>query len=449
MSRIYWYYVAVTGTLVAMSMSLLVAGLLQRNGTAPLVTGVVTSLFTVPVFTLLVGVALRPLRVGDGFLRVPTGFGVTSVPLDRVAGVGLIYRYAPGTRSPAGWALRVWDGDKIVPIGRWIVVAWKNPHDPKRRMRLVVKRDWTLPLAHEDSRYLSASKPGRIARRIYDSALLWQGPNGPLVREALEKKVTYNPNALEHLAAWWSPDGSMGRAAGLPPVDPSKADLAAVILVPRSRKVLGFVVAVGGFVASLVVGSVVSSIDNAYAVSTPTGTQKLLLGVGIGIIVVGTVASLFFAAVLWRRPRTGTPTSHEAPPTLVKGNGEAQGGQGSVPPAVATAIPQPSAEVRRARRRVAIVTLAAIPVWVVAGLLTALMLGHVGHLADGETCASVLGHPIHPSSACDAWRHHQLLTFLWPASLLAMVIVALFVAQMRALRAQVRLARRAQNGVNG
>jgi hypothetical protein len=150
-------------------------------------------------------------------VRIPRGFRTSVISLSTLTGVGLIYRYTVQSRSPAGWTLCVWDeSGKMLSIPRWIVVAWTATSAPGiKRRYFAISRNWSLPLAHEDSAYLAASKPGRTATRIYEAALTWQGRLGPLTTRALEKTVVFDPDARTQMAAWWSPDGTMGRAQGL------------------------------------------------------------------------------------------------------------------------------------------------------------------------------------------------------------------------------------------
>ncbi len=447
MSRILWFYLCLNGLYVAGGIGLVIGGLVESNGTAPLITGIIISVFAIPITALMLGLGARPLVITNGVLRVPKAFGSTDIPLSTLSGVGLIYQYTPGSRNPSGWTLRVWDDKKEIPVRRWIVVAWTNTSAPGMRKRLFSKRDWSLPLAHEDSAYLASTKAGQVARRIYDAALGWQGQYGPLTTKAMQRGVVYNPNAMTHLAAWWSPDGTMGRASDLPPFDPANTDLAASSPSRRGRAVL---LALAGTVASLLVGVGVGNIDGAAYAMHPDGAQDGVTVIATIILVAGIVFSLVIAVRMWRRPRKAAAAfAQSAGPSPAFGWGGPSAVQSPEhrlpePSANPIAVPQASPEVRRARRRIAGLTLASLPLFIVGGVVTSLMLGHVGHVANGEVCSSVLGPPsLHPSAACNTWRHHQLMIFIWPATILVIGVVTFLVLEVRAMQVLQRISRAA------
>jgi hypothetical protein len=114
-------------------------------------------------------------------------------------------------------------GESSTQVRRFLVTSWKGVKraDGVER-RVNGMRDWTIPLPHENAVTLAASKPGRAAMELYRAVLHEQGLSGPLVTEARQKTVTYDPNSSTPAMAWWSPDGAMGRAQGLPAADPSK-----------------------------------------------------------------------------------------------------------------------------------------------------------------------------------------------------------------------------------
>lgn len=436
-SRVFWFYLTIFGFYSAAGVGLIVAGALETNGTAPLVTGIVMTLMMSPMTVLFLSLWIRPLMLSNGTLRVPKAFGSTQIPLAQIAGVGLIYQYTPGSRSPAGWQLRVWNGTQEVRITRWIVVAWTTTKAPGTRRKFIQQRDWSVPLAHEDTAYLGASKPGQVARFIYDAALAWQGSSGPLTSRALQKTIAFDPNTASHSAAWWSPDGTMGRAAGLPPFDPAKVPVGGLAARPPQR-VLAALVLVLGILLSFVPAGLIWDIDHATTASHPNGTQTAIVVIGAVVLIGGLLSSVFFAFFLWRGSRrtargsdATTPSAHwsHPPPPPVFASSE------PTAPSAPFHIPQVRPEVRRARRRNAVLALATLPLFAAAGVITPLMLGRAGHLPTGETCAAVLGPAsTHPSLACDAWRHHELMVFLGPASVLAIGVVTLIVLQIQAVR---------------
>jgi hypothetical protein len=349
-SRIFWFYFVLSGLFpAAIGIVVLVAGALEKNGTAPFVTGIVVCSFSLPLATFAVASA-RPLTIAEGRIRIPKGFRTSVVDLTTLAGVGLLYRFTVQSQNPVGWTLCVWDGaGAMIPIPRLIVVAWSSTSAPGVKHRyLATTRDWTLPLAHEDSTYLATSKAGRAAIRIYEAAQTYQHKRGPLTTRALEKREVFNPDAMTQTAAWWSPDGTMGRTKGLP--------------LPQWT-----------------------------AEGDPVGGG----------------------------PRAPGPS-----------------------PSSTIAAPVASPEVRHARRTNRRLGLAILPIFIIAGAGTSLLLGHTHQLANGQVCASVLGPaPIRPSGGCDVWRHHQLTIFIGSGIVIGLITLTLVVLQIRALKIMHRLSR--------
>lgn len=135
------------------------------------------------------------------------------LPLSRLSGIGLLFQVTPGSSSPTGWQLHVWDDSKNIEVSGIAVLTGKSRDTTGRRRRVILKRDLSLPLPHEDRDELASSRQGRIARRIYDTALAVQGPAGPLATRAMQKTVTPRPDRWTVYYAWWSPDDSLGRTA--------------------------------------------------------------------------------------------------------------------------------------------------------------------------------------------------------------------------------------------
>jgi hypothetical protein len=211
------FYVAILGCYLLIGLILLIAGALAHHRAAPVITGIVICGMSFP----LLAAAARPVVVDGHAVRVPVLFRSTVVPLAGISGIGLIYRLKS---RGAGWGLVLWDPDgKSVEIPRFILSTWSSP-----RVAVGVKRapdgkkDWTIPLPNENTDRLATSKAGRVATRLYESVTARQGHQGPLVLQAKQKAVEYDPNVRSSPQAWWSPDGAMGRAKGLPPAEPTK-----------------------------------------------------------------------------------------------------------------------------------------------------------------------------------------------------------------------------------
>jgi hypothetical protein len=368
-SRIFWFYMIVYLFYGGLVIWLLVAGALEKNGTAPFVTGIIGTAMMIPIYALLFGNFVRPLTIEGEILKIPTTFGHREVSLRTLSGVGLIYRLVP--RTP-GWMLSIWGDDgKSIQIRRFTVTNMRNPKlasGVKRRIGGV--RDWTIPLPKENTKILGLTKSGRVATTLFESALAVQGTGGPLVQSAKQKAVVYDPNSLSKTLAWWSPDGYMGRARGLPGpnsaqlADPSQCDVAAI---PSNAGMVDLSHA--GFFPEFTNAATQSSLDE---------------------------------------------------------------------------VPQASPEVRKARKRNLLMTFASVPFFIAIAIAFSLLLGHPGQLASGEVCAAVLGPaPVHASATCNAWRHHQLISFVWIGILLALGFIATFVFQIRATRNLVRASKAA------
>ncbi len=367
-SGIFWFYTIVYLSVGAMGIWLLVGGATEKDGTAPFVTGIVILAMYAPFYALWINNFVRPLVVENGILRIPKMFGHRDIPLRTLSGVGLLYRL--GSRTP-GWLLQVWgDDEKPILIRRFTVTSRRLPKlAPGVKRRVGGVRDWTVPLANENTKVLESTKSGRVATLLFTSALALQGTDGPLVRSAQQKALVYDPNPLEKALAWWSPDGSMGRARGLPAPDPSK-------------------------------------------LADPLRCDVAPIPVNVGL--------------LGLTPKESRPPETTIDFTLPK------------------SVPLVSQDVQRARKRNALMTFASFPFFIGIGISYVLLLGHQGVLAHGEVCAAVTGqNPIHPSIVCNAWRHHQLITFVWIGSVLAIGLFTTIVFQVRATKHVVRTSRTA------
>jgi hypothetical protein len=232
-SRIFWFNLIVFLVYGGLGIGLLIAGALEKNGTAPFVTGIFITAMFIPLYALLFGNFVRPLTIERGILKIPTTFGHREVSLRTLSGVGLIYRLAPKT---SGWMLSIWGDDGTpIQVRRFTVTSMRTPKlasGVKRRIGGV--RDWTIPLPKENTKVLGLTKSGRVAKTLFESALVAQGTGGPLVQSAKQKAVVYDPNSFSKALAWWSPDGYMGRARGLPGpnvsklADPSQCEVTAI-----------------------------------------------------------------------------------------------------------------------------------------------------------------------------------------------------------------------------
>ena len=361
---IFWFYSVVYSFYGVIGIWLLVVGATEKDGTAPFVTGIFITAMSVPLYAIVFGSFIRPLVIDQGILKIPTMFGHREVSLRSLSGIGLVYRLLPRT---SGWRLQIWsDENQPIQIGRFTVTSMRNPKlasGVKRRAGGV--RDWTIPLPKENTKVLGSTRSGRAATALFQSSLSLQGTAGPLVHSAKQKALVYDPNSLSKTLAWWSPDGYMGRARGLPAPDSAK------LADPQQCDV------------------------------APIPSDASLVGLSQVAL---------------------TPSPN---------NGISQ----SLPDEVA----QISPEVQKARKRNLLMTFTSTPFFIAIAVAFVLLLGHQGLIANGEVCAAVMGPAsVHPSTACNAWRHHQLIAFVWIGSLLALGFITTIVFQIRAFRNLVR-----------
>jgi hypothetical protein len=444
MSRIYWYYFAIYLAMAAMGVGLIAGGAASAHGTAPVLTGIFITAICLPLLPAF-GIGLRPMRISDGNLHVPTAFGSRTIPLSAISGVGLMYRLIPRL---TGWTPVVWGQNGLpVQLGRWTVLTWKNPGAKGARKILQVQRDWTAPVDHEDAGYLASTRAGQATTAIYDAALAWQGRTGPLCTQALEKAITYDPNASARLIAWWSPDGSMGRAVGLPAVDRSRFPSSDRMPKGPPRRKRALVIGLGGTILTITIGVALGNVDDAGNAKHPSAVQHGLLALAITMLLVGPVVSIIAGIWTWRhRPALVDDTQAvvNTPPNANTWNQDARSVTSSLPGTPPVSVPQPAPEVQQARRRYLVLILSTALLVIALSILTAVMLNHSVHLSNGEWCAPVLRPASkHPSTACNAWRHQRLIDYAWPASFLGMAVIIFFILQIQAIRSLQRVSRAA------
>jgi hypothetical protein len=151
----------------------------------------VGALFAVPA---LVGLAvaafyvrvMRPVTLTRSALRIPqSGFKTVVIPLNDVAGVGLLYCIRRPSRSA------------------WYVHVWRRTGSVQRVNGLICRK-----LADVPSSQIAASRAGRTVRRLDDKIRAAQGPTGSLA--ALELQKQGRVGLTDNSVAFWSPDGDMG-----------------------------------------------------------------------------------------------------------------------------------------------------------------------------------------------------------------------------------------------
>jgi hypothetical protein len=153
----------------------------------------------VPVFAVLTlaflgeaawiaSMTVRPIVLSRSALRIPNGFKTVVIPLDDVAGVGLLYHsFRRYTQSGSAWS----------------VFVWRRNGSAQRAGILICRRGPDLPPSQ-----LAASRAGRMATRLDAKIRARQGPAGSLATLELQKHAS--SGLAYHVVAFWSPDGDMG-----------------------------------------------------------------------------------------------------------------------------------------------------------------------------------------------------------------------------------------------
>jgi hypothetical protein len=293
---------------------------------------------------------LQPLVVIGDIVRVPKLIGHDTVRLSEIDGLGLVYRRL---RDVGGWRLQIWTaGDKECQVRQTMVP------DPKTRgskgglfTRKVATVDLTKPIPHENDGFLAGSRAGGAASKLYRMVLDRQGPYGLLATEARQKLVTYDPEEQSVALAWWSPDGTSGRARVRP--------------TPGS-----------------------ASVQGALATGVEPDAARLTEGSN-------------------RQEDESSRTAH------------------------------------RLRRRCKILIVSDAVLLLAFLIVMAGFLGGAGRLPTGELCTAVMGQSLHPSAACNAWRHRQIQRFILPGILFGAVALAMISVQVRSGNRLRRLSRAA------
>lgn len=132
---------------------------------------------------------MRPVTLTRSALRIPpSGFTTVVIPINDVAGVGLLYYiHRPPYRSPSAWYVYVW-----------------RRNGPVQRVNGLSCRK----LADVPSSQIAASRAGRTVRRLDNKIRAAQGPTGSLATLELQKHGRVG--LADNLVAFWSPDGDMG-----------------------------------------------------------------------------------------------------------------------------------------------------------------------------------------------------------------------------------------------
>ena len=174
--------------LIAELVALMVAGASKPHGPAAVAFFAVLTLPLVGLVAWAAAVTVRPIVLSRSALRVPNGFKTVVIPLEDVAGVGLLYHsFRPYTQSGSAWS----------------VFVWRRNGSAQRAGILICRRGPDVPPSQ-----LAASRAGRMAQRLDAKIRACQGPAGSLATLELQKHAS--SGLAYHVVAFWSPGGDMG-----------------------------------------------------------------------------------------------------------------------------------------------------------------------------------------------------------------------------------------------
>jgi hypothetical protein len=138
----------------------------------------------------------RLVMLRADLISIRQGTGFTSIGMNEIAGVGLLYIHMVASRGD--WRLYIWrDLGPPQPAGFSYRQGWGSPR--------------YNPVADTELLALAASRAAVVCRDIYYQVLAAQGSAGPLATRQLQK---HQPPVLlsrnSEVIAYWSPDGEAG-----------------------------------------------------------------------------------------------------------------------------------------------------------------------------------------------------------------------------------------------
>lgn len=215
MSRLYWGYFWFGPLIGALGIADVLSEALSRKPFDPaLALGIFMCVLAAPLVALNL-LQLRRTVITDHLIRLPRFFKTNLIPIDEVTGVGMVFIIQPGnpSRSP-GWYVQVWNGGgERTPVLPYFAI--REPHWSRDRKRKIAANLDSSGLPFEgNSSALALTRGGQIATSIYSWVSSRQGPEGVLAMRAWQKNVRSQSTGFgtERCLAWWSPDGTMGRA---------------------------------------------------------------------------------------------------------------------------------------------------------------------------------------------------------------------------------------------
>jgi hypothetical protein len=174
--------------LIAVFVVFMVGGASKPDGPALVAFFAVLTLPLLGLSAWVAGLTLRPVILTRSALRIPYGFKTVVIPVDDVAGVGLLYHsFRPRTQSANAWSVFVWRRNGSV-LRAGTLVCRRGP-DPAPSQ-------------------IARSRAARMAKRLHDKIRTIQGSAGSLATLELQKQAS--TGLASDMVAFWSPDGAIG-----------------------------------------------------------------------------------------------------------------------------------------------------------------------------------------------------------------------------------------------
>ncbi len=166
-------------------------------------------------FLLLAFAAFRPIRITHDDLFIPGLFSTVRIPVDEIAGVGLLFRNASvGTTRFSGWYPYVWRRDgTVVRLTRFDYTPnrWIRPGDTDGKGRRIVTKGNVDEMRSTNPTVMAKSAAGQLVSRHLLSGLRGSRPIG-LARFVSDAEAARLPRETDgSVTAIWSPDGEMER----------------------------------------------------------------------------------------------------------------------------------------------------------------------------------------------------------------------------------------------
>jgi len=186
-----WAALLILGPLLGLTaefVAIMVAGASKPDGPVLVAIFAALTLAFLGMATWVAVLTLRPITLTRSALRIPNGFKTVVIPLEDVAGVGLLFHsFRPRTQSANAWSVFIWRrGGTVQRAGTLICRCGPDPAPSQ----------------------IARSRAGRMAKRLHDKIRASQGSAGSLATLELQKHSS--TGLANDMVAFWSPDGVIG-----------------------------------------------------------------------------------------------------------------------------------------------------------------------------------------------------------------------------------------------